>query len=263
MNRVRKLLARVTRAFRWRLTERVPLTKWIHRAGRIVLLGDACHPMLPYRAQGAAMAIEDAAVLGGILSRLAGQGTGTDATGLAMSALTASHLTLLLEAYERLRFPRTAATQATSALNRYTFHLPDGPEQRARDASMRKAMLRDEQAAAAEAEADLLSDSGHGPPSGSSTGVSSPTVPSNNNLANANQWADRRKNREQYGYDADAVVEVWWDAEGRAQLEGLVTAQRADSATLASSSTGSRSIGGKKKGSFWRRLAGKRCDDEE
>jgi salicylate hydroxylase/6-hydroxynicotinate 3-monooxygenase len=46
---------------KWALFERDPLTHW--GDGPIVLLGDACHPMTPYMAQGAASALEDAAVL--------------------------------------------------------------------------------------------------------------------------------------------------------------------------------------------------------
>ncbi|MDZ7684476.1 MAG: FAD-dependent monooxygenase [Gammaproteobacteria bacterium] len=47
--------------FKWALFDRAPMKHW-HR-GRITLLGDACHPTLPFMAQGAAMAIEDAAAL--------------------------------------------------------------------------------------------------------------------------------------------------------------------------------------------------------
>lgn len=268
--RVRKLLDRVSRTFRWRLSERAPLTKWVHRAGRVVLLGDACHPMLPYRAQGAAMAIEDAAVLGGILSHLARSSSGLNSNTASADPLTAAHLPALLSAYEKLRLPRTTTTQSTSALNRYTFHLPDGPEQRARDASMRKAMRADAAALAAVADAaaqETLSDSGHGRPgSASGTSASSPVATSPHghapsNFANANQWADRKKNQEQYGYDADAVVAAWWDREGRAQLDGLAAALRADAMTVNSASTSSRSST-KKKASFWQRLAGRRVEDE-
>jgi 2-polyprenyl-6-methoxyphenol hydroxylase-like FAD-dependent oxidoreductase len=47
--------------YKWALLERDPLPRWCE--GRVVLLGDACHPMPPYMAHGAAMALEDAAVL--------------------------------------------------------------------------------------------------------------------------------------------------------------------------------------------------------
>jgi hypothetical protein len=55
--RVQKLLSLVKHTLNWKLMDRLPLPTWVHPNGRIALLGDACHPMLPYRAQGAAMAV--------------------------------------------------------------------------------------------------------------------------------------------------------------------------------------------------------------
>ena len=52
--------------YRWALNNRAPIMEW--SKGRITLMGDAVHPTLPYMAQGAAMAIEDAAVLSRSLS---------------------------------------------------------------------------------------------------------------------------------------------------------------------------------------------------
>lgn len=52
--------------FRWALFDRAPLAEW--GRGAVTLLGDACHPTLPFLAQGACMAIEDAAVLAACLS---------------------------------------------------------------------------------------------------------------------------------------------------------------------------------------------------
>jgi len=124
LDRVRKLLGFVQSTLKWRLMDRKPLNKWIHDSGRVILLGDACHPMLPYRAQGAAMTIEDGAVLGNLLSRIS----------------HISQLRPLLKAYQDLRLPRTAEAQVSSRLNQRIFHLPDGPEQRKRDVNMRKAM---------------------------------------------------------------------------------------------------------------------------
>jgi salicylate hydroxylase len=49
---------------RWNLFDRLPFDKAMMAKGRVALLGDAAHPMLPYLAQGAAMALEDAWVLG-------------------------------------------------------------------------------------------------------------------------------------------------------------------------------------------------------
>jgi len=45
-SRVRKLLGFVQSTLKWRLMDRRPLNKWIHDSGRVILLGDACHPML-------------------------------------------------------------------------------------------------------------------------------------------------------------------------------------------------------------------------
>ncbi|MFH8575249.1 FAD-dependent monooxygenase [Streptomyces zaomyceticus] len=59
---VRDALPLIARDRRWPLFDRPPLTEWVH--GRIVLLGDAAHPMLQYLAQGACQALEDAVALG-------------------------------------------------------------------------------------------------------------------------------------------------------------------------------------------------------
>ncbi|CAM5658778.1 2-polyprenyl-6-methoxyphenol hydroxylase OS=Streptomyces alboniger OX=132473 GN=CP975_21805 PE=4 SV=1 [Streptomyces alboniger] len=59
---VRDALPLVARDRRWPLFDRPPITDWVH--GRIVLLGDAAHPMLQYLAQGACQALEDAVALG-------------------------------------------------------------------------------------------------------------------------------------------------------------------------------------------------------
>ncbi|KAG8741018.1 hypothetical protein FRC10_003441 [Ceratobasidium sp. 414] len=122
--RVEKLLKMVPSTLKWALRDRLPLDTWIHKSNKVVLLGDACHPMLPYRAQGAAMAIEDGCVLGNLFSRV----NSTD------------DIPYFLRAYETLRLARTANTQAQSRLNQKIFHYADGPEQEERDASMRAAM---------------------------------------------------------------------------------------------------------------------------
>ena len=70
------------------------------------------------------MALEDAAVLGNLLSHIS----------------SISHLPTYLCSYERLRHTRASKTQASSRLNQHVFHLPDGPEQQSRDNSMREAM---------------------------------------------------------------------------------------------------------------------------
>jgi salicylate hydroxylase len=100
---------------RWALLDRAPLTRW--STGTMTLLGDAAHPMFPFFAQGAAQAIEDAAVL----ARCLAARPGDPAAALAR--------------YEELRIPRTTRLQEVSHARAHVNHLPDGPEQRARDAS--------------------------------------------------------------------------------------------------------------------------------
>ena len=60
------MLRAVPKCFKWGIRDRDPLPRWT--SGRVTLLGDAAHPMMPTLAQGAAMAIEDAAVLAGALA---------------------------------------------------------------------------------------------------------------------------------------------------------------------------------------------------
>jgi len=62
---VQQLLAPLEVCERWPLSQREPLHSWA--MGRVTLLGDACHPMLPFLQQGAAMAIEDAWILARLL----------------------------------------------------------------------------------------------------------------------------------------------------------------------------------------------------
>ena len=112
---VRSILEAVDETFVWALFDRQPLDRWSH--GRVTLLGDACHPMLPFMAQGAAQAIEDAASLAACLVR-------------------EPEPAAALRLYESIRLPRASRIQALSAQNKTRFHLPDGSEQEARDAEM-------------------------------------------------------------------------------------------------------------------------------
>lgn len=114
---VRSLIAAFPETFVWALHDRAPLPAWTR--GRVALLGDACHPMLPMMAQGAAQAIEDGAALASLLSAMK------------------DDLPAALARYELLRKPRATRLQEASAANRVRFHLPDGPEQRKRDEDMR------------------------------------------------------------------------------------------------------------------------------
>ena len=64
---VRRIISAADTCFIWALFDRGPLPQW--SIGRVTLLGDACHPMYPFMAQGAAQAIEDGAALAALLAQ--------------------------------------------------------------------------------------------------------------------------------------------------------------------------------------------------
>jgi salicylate hydroxylase len=113
---VRRLIASFPETYIWALHDRLPLPQWSE--GRITLLGDACHPMLPFMAQGAAQSIEDGAALASLLKAIPDDVPGA------------------LRRYEAIRKPRATRLQEASANNRTRFHLPDGPDQQSRDQAM-------------------------------------------------------------------------------------------------------------------------------
>ncbi len=97
---VQAILDACPEVFKWALFERDPLPRWSD--GRIALLGDACHPMTPYMAQGAASALEDAAVLTRCLA------------GMELDGLQEAY-----QRYERIRKPRASDIQAGSSANNW------------------------------------------------------------------------------------------------------------------------------------------------
>ena len=102
---LRDLLAAIPQWRKWVLCDRPPMAgPQQHAQGRIVLLGDAAHPMRPYLAQGAGMAIEDAAVLGEMLA-----GAGGD-------------LPAALQRFAELRWQRNARVQQRAIRNGQVFH---------------------------------------------------------------------------------------------------------------------------------------------
>ncbi|KAH6685501.1 hypothetical protein F5X68DRAFT_154692 [Plectosphaerella plurivora] len=114
---LQKFLEQVDRTDKWKLMHLEELAEWYNREGTIVFLGDACHPMLPYMAQGAGSAVEDGAALGVLLSKVT----------------TREDLPKILETYQNLRAPRSTALQKWSMKQRHINHLPDGKEQEERD----------------------------------------------------------------------------------------------------------------------------------
>jgi 6-hydroxynicotinate 3-monooxygenase len=95
---VQHVLASCPAVHKWALVDRDPLPRWCE--GNVTLLGDACHPMTPYMAQGAAVAIEDAAVLSRCLANV-------DRDGMAGA----------FRRFEATRKPRTSRIQFSSRTN--------------------------------------------------------------------------------------------------------------------------------------------------
>lgn len=115
-DQVRSIIGAADEIYKWGLFDRSPLPRW--SVGRVTLLGDSCHPMLPFMGQGAAQAIEDAATLKGCLLKFA------------------DDVPAALRRYEELRLPRASRLQGMSAINKTRFHMADGQAQRERDAEM-------------------------------------------------------------------------------------------------------------------------------
>jgi salicylate hydroxylase len=113
-DRLHQLIGAATETKRWALFDRAPLENWTK--GRIALLGDAAHAMLPFFAQGAAQAIEDALVL-----------------ACCLRSVQSNSVEACLRQYEEIRLPRANHVLMMSRGREVRNHLPDGPEQRRRD----------------------------------------------------------------------------------------------------------------------------------
>jgi salicylate hydroxylase len=104
--------------YKWALYDRDPIPAWT--SGRVSLLGDAAHPMLPYLGQGACQALEDGAVLA---NALADRRFASDPVGA-------------LAAYERIRRPRASQVVLTARARGVSNHLPSRWAAMRRDAAI-------------------------------------------------------------------------------------------------------------------------------
>lgn len=111
---IQTLIDNVDHCYKWALYDRDPLPQWSR--GRVSLLGDAAHPMLPYMAQGACMAVEDGYVLARCLTR-------EDDPAAALAA------------YEDIRRPRCSEVQLSARARAKVLHMADEEAVEARNAA--------------------------------------------------------------------------------------------------------------------------------
>lgn len=116
--RIDIMLRHAEHVLEWRLFTHQEIPTWAHPLKKLIIIGDACHAMTPYLAQGAAMGIEDAAILGGLLDRYQ----------------TSDDIGKVIALYEKLRIKRTAMVADASIDSRNFTQMPDGPAQKDRDA---------------------------------------------------------------------------------------------------------------------------------
>lgn len=101
----------------WKLRVHQPLPTWI--VNQTALIGDACHPTLPHLAQGAAQAIEDAAVIGVVLA--------------SIQEVSPTSINRALKAYEKVRKERAETLVALAAASGREMHLGAGAAKEERD----------------------------------------------------------------------------------------------------------------------------------
>ncbi|KAK4235318.1 hypothetical protein C8A03DRAFT_36840 [Achaetomium macrosporum] len=109
----------------WKLRVHKPLPTWVH--GSVALLGDACHATLPHLSQGAAMAIEDGAVLAEVVSKIPADKIHDPET-----------ITKTLKVYELLRKPHCSELVALAAYSGRILHLGEGKAKEERDREFRQ-----------------------------------------------------------------------------------------------------------------------------
>lgn len=107
----------------WKLRVHAPLPAWVHHS--LALVGDACHPTLPHLNQGAAQAIEDAAVLGVALRKL--------------PDTTPQSINKALRVYEEIRKARAELLVDLAAQSGRNLHLGEGKAKEERDAAFKAA----------------------------------------------------------------------------------------------------------------------------
>jgi salicylate hydroxylase len=189
-SRLTKIINMIEKTSKWPLMTGNTIDRWVSKSGRLLMLGDAAHAMVPYMSQGttvlslppeapimsfadrmllgAAMAVEDGAALAESLSHV--------------YSLSDSELGKALGIFQSVRVLRSSQMQEASLVNGTIWHFPDGVEQQARDAAMR------------------------------------PEVEGRHFIESPNQWSDPVTQSWAYGYDAVEAIREAWAEEQKAAL---------------------------------------------
>ncbi|OAP61681.1 salicylate hydroxylase [Fonsecaea erecta] len=119
--RIRRIVNMIDKTSRWPLLVTGPMNSWSSPRSNVVLMGDAAHSMVNHMAQGAATSMEDGAFLARCIAKVVEGKIRIDQA---------------VRIYEDERKPKAYMKQQVSFLNGAIWQLPNGPEQRARDAAM-------------------------------------------------------------------------------------------------------------------------------
>ncbi|KAF9240010.1 hypothetical protein BU15DRAFT_46029 [Melanogaster broomeanus] len=115
--RVQKLVNLAENMTKVKFIHHDPFDDWVHESGKVVIVGEAAHPIVPNGVHNVAMGIEDAMALSSLFSLPA----------------TRSQTSMLLTVYEEIRQPRCASVQSTERQRRDQLYLPNGSQQRPHD----------------------------------------------------------------------------------------------------------------------------------
>jgi len=119
--RILRMLSLIPDALRTKYIERDSVDEWVDESGRLVLIGEAAHPLLPCSMHGPSLAMEDAVVLGVPFSRLRSH----------------DQIPILTEAYQELRYSRCKMVHEGELNNGRLVWLPPGEARDQRDAYMK------------------------------------------------------------------------------------------------------------------------------
>ena len=126
--RLNAMISCIDKVLKWKLLHMTELKSWVE--GNVALLGDACHPSLPYQAQGAAMAVEDGAAIGLLLGQFF-------RSSLASTRDRKAKIHDVLMLYESMRKSRTTTNVQGAVQNKEFYQMEGALERQKRNETVR------------------------------------------------------------------------------------------------------------------------------